>query len=185
MELLEGSFQRQLTIMAKYYRIFSSLLFCLFNLSCLNPFAPRLDTTLEAETCSDLTKIDNVLCTFRNAYSFKDTTLYGSLIASDFTFTYTDYDKGVDVSWGRNEEMRATYGLFESVQALNLIWNNEISSTGDDTLKSIERGFNLTVIFNPSDITRVDGYALLTFVRPTASDPWKIKSFREKTKFFN
>jgi len=139
--------------------------------------------TLEAETCSDLTRIENVLCTFRNAYSFKDTTLYGSIIAPDFSFTYTDYDKGVDISWGRNDEMRTTYGLFQSVQSLNIIWNNEISSSGNDTLRSIERGFNLTVTFNPSDITRVDGYALLTFARATTGDPWKIRSFREKSNF--
>lgn len=150
---------------------------------CINPFAPRLDVTLEAESCSDLTKIENVLCTFRNAYSFKDTTLYSSIIGADFTFTYPDYDRGVDISWGRLDEMRTTYGLFQSVSSLTLIWNDEISSSGNDTLKSVERGFNLTVAFNPSDVTRIDGYAVLTFERALASAPWKIRSFRERTNF--
>jgi hypothetical protein len=152
---------------------------------CINPFAPRLDVTLEAQSCSDLTTTDNVFCTFRNAYSFRDTTLYGSIIGSDFTFTYPDYDKGVDISWGRTDEMRTTYGLFQSAQSLTLIWNDEISSSGSDTLKSIERGFDLTVTFNPSDVTRIDGYALLTFARSGASAPWRIRSFREKTNFLS
>ncbi|HMD13307.1 MAG TPA: hypothetical protein VKI62_01635, partial [Bacteroidota bacterium] len=83
--------------------------YVLMNLSCLNPFAPRLETQLSENTCSDLTQIDNVFCTFRNAYAFKDTTLYGSIIAPDFTFSYRDYDNGVDVTWGRDDEMRSTY----------------------------------------------------------------------------
>ena len=152
---------------------------------CINPFAPRLDVTLEAQSCSDLTATDNVFCTFRNAYSFRDTTLYSSIIGPDFTFTYPDYDKGVDISWGRTDEMRTTYGLFQSVQSLTLIWNDEISSSGSDTLKSIERGFDLTVTFNPSDVTRIDGYALLTFERASAGASWKIRSFREKTNFLS
>jgi len=154
------------------------------NLSCLNPFAPKLDTKAATAMCSDLTNIDDVLCTFRNAYTFKDTTLYGSLLSPDFTFMFTDYDRGVvDVSWGRNDEMRSTYGLFQSVQSLALIWNNEIASSGSDTLRWSVRGFNLTVTFNPSDIIRVDGYAKLTFARMRISDPWKIVRWRDESKF--
>jgi hypothetical protein len=155
----------------------------LVNLSCLNPFAPKLDTNLEATLCSDLTKIENVLCTFRNAYSFKDTTLYGSVIAPDFTFIYRDYDRGVDVTWGRDEEMRTTYGLFQSVESLTLIWNREISSNVTDTLSTLQRAFNLTVTFNASDITRVDGNANLTFQRATVNDPWKIVRWRDESNY--
>ena len=155
----------------------------MIGLSCVNPFAPKLDFNLQAELCSDLTNIDNVLCTFRNAYAFKDTTLYGSIIAADFTFLYRDYDQGVDVSWGRDVEMRTTYGLFQSVQSLTLIWNSEIPIVATDTLRSIQRAFNLTVTFNPSDVTRVDGNAILTFVRPTVNDPWKIIRWRDESNY--
>lgn len=153
------------------------------GVSCLNPFAPRLDTQLATQLCSDLTSVENVLCTFRNAYTFKDTTLYGSIIGKDFTFTYRDYDHGVDVSWGRNDEMRTTYGLFQSAESMTLIWNNEVSSNGDDTSYSSVRGFNLTVTFNPSDIIRVGGYANLTFSRARNSDPWKIVRWRDESNF--
>lgn len=155
----------------------------LVNLSCLNPFAPRLDNNLQASLCSDLTNIDNVLCTFRNAYSFKDTTLYGSIIASDFTFIYRDYDLGIDVTWGRSEEMRTTYGLFQSVESLTLIWNSEIPIFVSDTLRSVQRAFNLTVAFNANDVTRVDGNAVLTFQRATSNDPWKIVRWRDESNY--
>jgi hypothetical protein len=152
-------------------------------LSCLNPFAPRLETSLTSETCSDFTVIDNLFCSFKNAYSFKDTTLYGTLISPDFTFIYTDYDRAVDVSWGREDEMRVTYGLFQNVQSLTLIWNAEIPLTESDTTQTIERGYNLTVTFNPSDVIRVDGYADLTFVRPATGAPWKIARWRDRSNF--
>ncbi|HEV8538998.1 MAG TPA: hypothetical protein VGR15_08790 [Bacteroidota bacterium] len=155
----------------------------LTSLSCLNPFSPKLDFNLQALLCNDLTNIENVLCTFRNAYAFKDTTLYGAIIASDFFFIYRDYDKGVDVSWGRDEEMRTTYGLFQSVQSLSLIWNSEIPIVESDTLRSIQRVFNLTVTFNPSDVTGVDGNAILTFARPTPNDPWKIVRWRDESNY--
>jgi len=153
------------------------------SLSCLNPFAPRLDTNLQADLCTDLTNIDNVLCVFRNAYSFKDTTLYGSIIAPGFVFIYRDYDRGVDVSWGRDEEMRTTYGLFQNVQSLALVWNNEIPVITTDTLTEIQRAFNLTVTFNPSDVTRVDGNAVLTFMRQKPGDPWKITNWRDESNY--
>jgi hypothetical protein len=157
---------------------------CVFvNLSCLNPFAPRLETEMASSMCSDLTNIDDILCAFRNAYTFKDTTLYGSLLSPDFTFMFTDYDRSVEVSWGRNDEMRSTYGLFQNVQSLTLIWNNEISSSGNNTLRSIVRGFNLTVTFNPGDIISVGGYVNLTFERSSISEPWKILRWRDESNF--
>jgi hypothetical protein len=153
------------------------------QISCLNPFAPKLDTTLGETVCSDLTDVENIFCVFRNAYSFKDTSLYGSIIGSGFIFSFRDYDQGVDVSWGRDDEMRSTYGLFQSVQSLNLVWNNEISSDSGATSRTIIRGFNLTVTFNPGDIERVDGYANLTFTRKSAADSWQIVHWRDESNY--
>jgi hypothetical protein len=155
----------------------------LLTSSCLNPFAPKLDTELASQQCGDLTNVENVFCSFRNAYSFKDTSLYGTLIAPDFTFIYTDYDRAVDISWGRDDEMRVTYALFQNVQSLTLIWNTEISFSATDTVQSVERGYNLSVSFDPSNIVRVDGYADLTFVRRKTGDPWKIVRWRDRSNF--
>lgn len=165
---------------------FLVLLICtiaIVDLSCLNPFAPRLETDFTAQSCTDLTNIDNVFCSFRNAYAFKDTTLYGSLIAPSFVFSFRDYDLGIDVSWGRDDEMRSTYGLFQSVQSLTLIWNNTLSSDTGEIRRSVVRGFNLTITFNPGDIERVDGYANMTFERGSVNDPWKIVHWRDESNY--
>jgi hypothetical protein len=151
--------------------------------SCLNPFAPRLDNELGTIVCANLLSTDDVFCVFQNAYSFKDTTLYGTIIAPSFTFIYTDYDRGVDITWGRDDEMRSTFGLFQSAQSLFLTWNNEIASSGSDTVRSIVRGFNLTVALTPSDITRITGYANLTLTRASVSSPWHIVRWRDESNF--
>jgi len=152
------------------------------NWSCINPFAPKLDTELSTNLCTGRTTIDDVFCTFRNAYAFKDTTLYGSLIAPDFMFSYRDYDHGIDVSWGREDEMRSTYGLFLSAQSLSLIWNNIISSDTGGGRRTVIRGFNLTVTFNPGDIERVDGYANFTFMQDEKS-LWRLVHWRDESNY--
>ena len=156
---------------------------CIAELSCINPFAPRLDTVMVAKSCNDLTNIDNVFCTFQNAYVFKDTVLYSSIISAGFIFSYRDYDRGIDVSWGRDDEMRSTYGLFQSVQSLALIWKNKISDDSLEDKRTIVRGFNLTVTFNPGEIELVDGYANLTFIRRVKTDPWKLVYWRDESNF--
>src|SRR3970282_819041 len=88
-----------------------------FALAC-NPFAPALDTSDEVDfsLIGDPTTVDGVFQNIRYAYTFRDTTIYGQLLAGDYSFVYRDYDRGVDVSWGRDEEMRTTHGLFQNVQ---------------------------------------------------------------------
>lgn len=168
----------------RYASLLSCVTLCaLSGWSCLNPFAPRLDTSTPSQLCSDLTTIDNVLCTWRNAYSFRDTTLYGSILAPNFTFVYRDYDRGVDVSWGRDDEMRSTYALFQNIESLTLIWNNELPIFENDTVKSIQRAFNLTVTFNSSNIDRVDGNAILTFTRASTRDGWRIAFWRDESNY--
>ena len=138
-----------------------------------NPFAPKLDNSPAGPTY-DLRTMDGVFKAFQTAYSTRDTTVYGQLLDARFTFLYHDYEQNIDVTWGRDEELRATYGLFQNVQRLDLIWNNILSTTADSTHLVVQRGFNLSVTFNPSDIERVYGYASLTLNRETINDPWKI-----------
>lgn len=158
-------------------------LFPLISFSCINPFAPGWDTEEAKSICPPLTEIEGVFCNFKNSYNFKDTTIYSQLIASDFTFIYRDYEKGLDISWGRDDEMRTTYGLFQSAQAIFLIWNNVVASSGDSLKQTIIRGFSLTITFNPSDIVRVDGYANLTFVKDIETNNWKIVRWRDESNF--
>lgn len=163
--------------------VMTVVLSMLFTFGCINPFAPRLDFKPSVQVGSDLTVLENVFRTFSNTYAFRDTTLYSSIISKDFVFTYRDYDQGIDVSWGRTEEMRTTYLLFQSVQSLSLLWNNELSNSGNDTLRTIVRGFSLTVTFNPSDIFRIDGYATLTLARRSEKNSWQIVHWRDESNF--
>lgn len=154
---------------------------------CDNPFAPRLDNSPSdgLSVLGDQKQIDGVFLKFKQAYAYKDSTIYSQLLAQNFIFIYRDYDKGVDVFWGRDEDIRSTYGLFQNVQRLDLVWNTLISSTVEpDSLKAtLIRNFNLTVTFSPSDVVRVDGYANWTLERAQTTDDWKITRWRDESNF--
>jgi len=166
------------------HRPFALFLFgaALCALQGCNPFAPGLDTTPAESTC-DPTSIEGVFQCFRKSYTFRDTTLYGGLIDPNFVFVYRNYDLGIDVTWGRDDEMRTTYGLFQNAQKLDLIWNNITSSLAESTSVNIVRGFALTIVFNPTNIERIDGYANLIFTRRAGGEPWKIVRWRDESNF--
>jgi hypothetical protein len=149
---------------------------------CVNPFAPGRDNSPSEQTCDPMT-IEGVFECFRAAYTFRDTTVYGELLDPNFVFVYRNYDIGIDVTWGRDEEMRTTFGLFQNAQKLDLIWNNITNSTADSNSVTIIRGFNLTLVFNPSDIEVVNGNANITFTRLRTTDPWKIVRWRDESNY--
>jgi hypothetical protein len=150
--------------------------------SCINPFAPGRDDS-PAEASCDPRTIDGIFQCFQAAYTFRDTTVYGPLIGQQFVFVYRNYDLGIDISWGRDDEMRSTYGLFQNAQKLDLIWNNITSSSAESTTVNVIRGFNLTIVFNPSDIEQITGYANLTLERDHATDPWRIIRWRDESNY--
>ena len=128
---------------------------------------------------SDLSEIQGVFQNFQYAYTFRDTTIYGELLAPDFIFSYRDYDRGVDVSWSRDEELRVTNGLFKNSQRLDLIWNNIVSMTADST--RIVRSFNLTITFNPTDIIFLDGRVNLSLRKD--NNKWQITQWVDESNF--
>lgn len=152
--------------------------------SCLNPFAPKLDTSPAQSSCDPMTP-EGVFQCIQVAYTFRDTTVYAPLLDEMFVFVWRDYDNGgIDVTWGRDTELRTTYGLFQNVQRLDLIWNNITSRSDSAQLRTtIVRGFNLTITFNPSDITRIDGYANISMARASIASPWKIVRWRDESNF--
>ncbi|MEO8168634.1 MAG: hypothetical protein ABI623_10320 [bacterium] len=155
----------------------------LSSASCVNPFAPGLDTSPGQASC-DPSTIDGIFQCLQVSYTFRDTSAYAPLLDPSFIFVYRDYDNGgIDVTWGRDTELRTTFGLFQNAQRLDLIWNNILSSSTDSTRVNVVRGFNLTITFNPSDITRVDGYANLTFDRASVTSPWKIIRWRDESNY--
>jgi hypothetical protein len=154
-------------------------------LTACNPFAPAIDNDAFGDNglISDQTTVEGLFQNFRYAYTFKDTTIYGGLLAHDFTFTYRDYERNIDESWGRDEEMRITWHLFQSASNLNLVWNNVVGFSGDSLRSSVTRGFNLTVNFNPSDVVRVDGRVSLDLSRSDISRPWRISQWRDESNY--
>ena len=150
--------------------------------SCTNPFAPQIDKNLSAEKglISDQKNVEGVFRNLQYAYTFKDTLLYSQLLDKNFTFSYRNYDLGADVSWGRDEEMKVTYGLFQNTQSLDLVWNNIVTITGDST--NIIRSFNLTITFNPTDIIYVDGRVNL-LLRKDDDAKWKILRWIDESNF--
>lgn len=152
--------------------------------SCINPFAPGLaEENIDSPVIKDQKTISGVFDNFRYAYVFKDTLVYGNLLADDFTFIYTDYDIGTDVSWGRQEDIITTYKLFQATQRLDLVWNEVVVSVGDSLLQDISRGFTLTIIFSPTDIVNIQGRAILRLKRNSPDDIWKIVLWRDESNY--
>ncbi|MFW6347701.1 MAG: hypothetical protein ACOC2C_03705, partial [Cyclonatronaceae bacterium] len=135
---------------------------CLLLISaagCWNPFAPGVQEGDPFEDfLGDPTTVDGFFTRFQNAYQLRDTTLYGPLIAPNFTFTYRDYDNNVDISWGRTEEMSSTYRLFINSVDIRIQWNNIISQELNDakTRGQVIRRFDLSVALEDSDLIRTD-----------------------------
>lgn len=140
--------------------------------SCVNPFAPKLDEADENSfALGDTKTIGGLFENFQYAYTFKDTTIYGSIIHKDFEFTFTDYEQGVVKSWGRNEEMKATHGLFTNAQRLDLIWNEIISLSPDSTV--VIRSFELNVTYNPTNVDGASGKVNMR-LKKNSSGNWQI-----------
>ncbi|NCQ17015.1 MAG: hypothetical protein COZ80_01720 [Ignavibacteria bacterium CG_4_8_14_3_um_filter_37_9] len=151
---------------------------------CNNPFAPSLDKSESTGSAiGDLTKIEGVFQNLQYAYTFRDTSIYGRMLSDNFLFSYRDYDLSFDISWGREEEMKVTHGLFQNAERLDLIWNNIIASTEDSSEANIVRGFNLTITFNPTDIVRVDGRVNLNLKKESTSGKWKLTRWIDESNF--
>jgi len=157
------------------------ILLTLALFGCVNPFAPKLDTSQgSSNLIGDRSSLDGIFKNLQYSYTFKDTTIYGELLTNDFQFSYRDYDIGVDISWGRDEEMKVTNGLFQNSQKLDLIWNNIVSLSSDST--NVVRSFNLTITFNPTDIVLVDGKINLS-LRKDENQKWQIINWLDESNF--
>lgn len=150
---------------------------------CVNPFAPALDEGKNSGSSliSDQSDVDGVFKNMQYAYSFKDTTIYGQLLSGNFVFSYRDNEVNFDESWGRDEEMKVTSGLFQNSQRLDLIWNNILLISDDST--NIVRSFNLTITFNPTDIIRIDGRVNLELAKNNVTGKWQIKRWNDESSY--
>jgi hypothetical protein len=155
---------------------------CAGIFSC-NPFAPQIDNSLSQKSFGDPHTDSGFFDAFRYAYLFKDTTFYGKLLAPNFVFSYRNYDRGLDLEWGRDEEMQTTGSLFASSESLNLLWGDILDSSVTDTVEDITRSFSLDITLTSGEPLHVDGRAIFTLARAIKSDPWQAIRWRDESNF--
>lgn len=157
-----------------------ALLLLLPLLSC-NPFAPTLDDSLSpgATLLGDQGTVEGLFRNLEYAYTYRDTTIYGELLHPDFQFRYFNVDRGADVAFNRDEEMRITANLFRGSDQIELQWNQIRSQNGDSVLVTITRAYDLRVTLQANETFIVEGLATLRLVRDNDEGPWRIRLWRD------
>lgn len=160
------------------------ILLLLLLQTCDNPFAPSLRKGDPLENLlGNPATIEGFYKRFQNAYNLKDTSLYGPLLSRDFTFIYRDFESGVDVSWGKSEDIITTHNLFQSARDIDLTWNNVIAQfeNEENTEAQIIRRFNLIVVLDGTDVFRTDGSANFILQRSDSISSWKLNRWRDQS----
>ncbi|MEX0778365.1 MAG: hypothetical protein WD491_10275 [Balneolales bacterium] len=166
-----------------YIALLLSTLLC--TAGCINPFAPdEKEGDPFGDLLGDPSTIEGFYTRFQSAYEIRDTTLYGPLIHPDFVFTFRDQFNGVDVSWGRSEEMSSTQNIFTQSTDVQLRWSNFISIlTNDDKTRSqVVRRFDLSVAIRGSDLLRTDGSASFLLTRSDSTSDWRLINWRDESE---
>lgn len=154
---------------------------------CVNPFAPGLTDEENGGNMilTDQRTPDEVLTNFSYAYNFKDSLIYADILDSSFQFIFIDYDTDQPTSdyWGRDEDIKATVGMFRHFHSINLVWgetSSRVVLNDDSTRIELKKTFQLT-LDGGSDIPSISGWALLTFQRKS-SGIWKIIRWDDLSK---
>jgi len=165
-------------------RLLLTILTLIVVYACTNPFAPKLtDKENSGSILGDQRTLDGLFDNFRYAYIFKDTVVYGNLLNDDFRFIFRNYDKGIDESWSRTEEMITTSRLFLASKSIDLTWNDVTTAIGDTSLMDISRAFNLTIVFSATDVVNLFGRVNMRITRKNTEEIWKISQWRDESNF--
>ena len=148
---------------------------------CLNPFAPGLgDISADLDVFLTAQKTpEDVLLNFQYAYTLKDSLVYRDLLTDDFIFVWRDHENDAFASWGKEDDIRTTAGLFNAFTVINLVWNstNYVSYPTDSTTAEISKGFVLTL----DSEFRISGEALFAFRKDKQTSIWKITRWVDKS----
>ncbi len=150
-----------------------------------NPFAPALgEGDAFGDLLGDPRKVDGFFSNFRLAYELRDLSLYEPLIDSLFVFEYTDFDAGIDRQWSFVQELEATRRLFLNAAAVQLQWNQVISSSTSDMnrLARVVRSFSLTVVLEGGEVLRGDGNVNFLLARPDSTSAWRLQRWRDESE---
>lgn len=153
-------------------------------IQCTNPFSPRLLKNSDLlSSVGDQRTVEGLFQNFSYAYQYKDTLIYGKLLADDFTFIFRDHEKGIDKTWGRAEEMYIANNMFQNILSAELLWNASSQQVGDSLLLDVSRAFSLKLEINPADVINVYGRAVFRIKRKATTDDWKIVSWRDESTY--
>lgn len=153
-----------------------------------NPFAPALDEVPadQNELLGNPVYVRGFFDRFRAAYQLRDSTLYGQLLAPNFRFTYRDFAANLDRSWTRDVDANTTYRLFRASRSINLQWTQYLPASDtltSDTLANVERSFLLTIEQRDNERFSGAGTARLVLVRKNRNDPWRMRSWYDRSEF--
>ena len=153
-----------------------------------NPFAPALDEvpTDQNQLLGNPVHVRGFFDRFRAAYQLRDSTLYGQLLSPKFRFTYRDFSANVDRSWTRDVDANTTYRLFRAARSTNLQWTQYLPGSdtlSSDTLANLERSFLLTIEQRDNERFSGSGTARLVLVRKNRNDPWRMRSWYDRSEF--
>lgn len=164
---------------ARFY-LAAAVVVTLAVLACLNPFAPEIgEIAIDPDlVLTEQQSPDEVMSNFRYAYILKDSLVYRDLLDDEFVFVWRDHDNDQFVSWGKEEDIKTTSGIFNAFNVINLVWNstNYLVYTSDSTEAEMSKQFILTL---GSDI-RITGDAQF-FFRKLESGVWKIIRWVDKS----
>ena len=160
------------------------LLFILPALNCLNPFAPKLQESLDlSQLITDQQTPEEALTNFKYAYTFKDSSLYAELLDSSFVFLYFDPNYGSSgrfVSWGRDVDLLTTGRLFRNFTVIDLIWNSTIYSFEENNFSEMSKSFQLSLV-NDQETINISGNAIFSFIRSDKDQKWRIVRWKDES----
>lgn len=149
-----------------------------------NIFAPqRVQENDNIVALGDKRTLDGVFQWFKNAYEFRDSTLYGKLLAPSFQFSYYDFNNNTLISWDRGEEMRVQHRLFQSVKNISLTWNNYLQTDTTATSAEIIRSFNLLIEVDANTTFRGTGRVIFTLTRQQRGEDWLLTKWFDDSDF--
>ncbi|UOG76897.1 hypothetical protein MTX78_09920 [Hymenobacter tibetensis] len=153
-----------------------------------NPFAPGLDDMPADpnQLLGNPVTVRGFFNRFRSAYQLRDSTLYGQLLDKQFSFTFRDFAANVDRTWNRDVEISTTYKLFRASRTANLQWTQYLPTTDtlfSDTLVYVDRAFQLSIEQVDNQQYTGSGSARLVLVRKQKGDPWRMRSWYDRSEF--
>lgn len=150
-----------------------------------NIFKPRVvkDDNSLLSALGNRKTVDGVFLWFKNAYEFRDTTLYGKLLHPNFRFTYYDFANNTQISWDRGEEMRIQHRLFQNVKNISLTWNNYLQVDTTATQAEIIRSFNLLLEIDAYTSYRGTGRVIFTLTRNQPEEEWMLVNWFDDSDF--